>query len=346
MMSKISKKLNILLVLIVVVFAACSKKNEEASSSMEEIYKKQGIPVKVEKVESKLFIKSLDYNATVSGLKETPVYSKISDKVLSVNAEIGDNVKKDFVVIDFPEDNIQANYHQARAAYLLASQTWDRMQRLFDTGGISKQDLDGAETQFKVSQANWDAVQQMVHVRAPFDGIITDINVRKFQAINPGDFLFSVSQLETLYARIWISEVDINSVKKGAGIQFYWNGFMKTGKISDLALSINKDNNAFAADVIIDNKDLQVKSGVTGRVLVETYRNNEAIVVPRNLVQRDNTGKYFVYISENSVAKRRFVEIGNESVLDYEIISGLKIGENLIVEGLQFVTDNSKLSIQ
>ncbi|MCK9330633.1 MAG: efflux RND transporter periplasmic adaptor subunit [Candidatus Cloacimonetes bacterium] len=343
---KLFKKTAILLIIFSIFTLGCTKKKEAGPSSMEEIYKVQGVPVKVETVQLQEFVKSLDYNATVNGIKETPVFAKVSDKVMNINAKIGQKVQKDQVIIDFPENNIQASYHQAKASFQLASQTWERMQSLYETGGISKQDLDSAETQFKVAQANWDTVQQMIHVRAPFEGIITDINARKMQAVATGDFLFTVSQLEHLYSRIWVSETDINSVKKGADIKFIWNGHTKIGEITELALSINKDFNAFAADVILDNADLSIKSGVTGTVLVEIYRNNEAVVVPRNLVKKDETGKTFVYVAENSKAKRRDVQIGNESELDYEIISGLTPGDILIVSGLQFVNDNVKLSIQ
>jgi RND family efflux transporter MFP subunit len=343
---KLLKKTAISLIILSIFTLGCTKKTEDGPSSMEEIYKIQGVPVKVETIQLKEFVKSLDYNATVSGIKETPVYAKVSDKVMSVNVNIGQKVQKDQVIIDFPENNIQVSYHQAKASFQLANQTWERMQSLYETGGISQQDLDSAETQFKVAQANWDTVQQMIHVRAPFEGIITDINARKMQAVNAGDFLFTVSQLEQLYSKIWISETDINSVKKGDNIKFIWNGFTKTGKITELALSINKDYNAFAADVVLDNADLSVKSGVTGTVLVEIYRNNEAVVIPRNIVQKDETGKTFVYVAENSKAKRRDIQIGNVSELDYEVVSGLNAGDVLIVGGLQFVNDNVKLSIQ
>ncbi len=45
--------------------------------------------------------------------------------------------------------------------------TYARMQNLYAKGGISKQDLEGVETQYKVAEANLDAVMQMLKVRAP-----------------------------------------------------------------------------------------------------------------------------------------------------------------------------------
>jgi RND family efflux transporter MFP subunit len=197
-----------------------------------------------------------------------------------------------------------------------------------------------------VAQANWDAVQQTVHARAPIAGMITDINVRELQKVNAGDYLFTISQLNKLHGRIWVSEDDINSVPKNAEVLFRWNNIQKAGKITSLALSMNRDSNAFAADVEIDNADYAVRSGVTGRAVLVIYRNNKAIVVPRSVVQKDSEGQSYVYVAEGNVAVRKDVTISNESQLDYEIKDGLNIGDMLIVQGLIHVQSNSKINIQ
>lgn len=329
-----------------VMLTACTKNQEEKPANMEEIYREQGIPVRVQNVNYREFVKEIDYSMTVNGLKETPVNAMLADKVLKIKAEIGQEVKLDQVIIEFPQNNVQANYYQAKAAFSLAEQTWQRMQNLFETGGLSQQELDGAETQFKVAQANWDAVQQAVHVKAPISGIITDINVREMQKVGPGDYLFTVSQLKKMFGRVWVSEDDIHLMKKGSTVLFKWNGIEREALISNVALSLNRDFNAFAVEIIIDNDDLVIKSGVTGTAVVEVFRNNSAIVVPRNVVLRDVNNQNFVYIAQNNVAVRRNVKIGNESELNYEIIEGLNVGDRLIVQGLQLVQENSKLNIQ
>jgi membrane fusion protein (multidrug efflux system) len=153
--------------------------------------------------------------------------------------------------------------------------------------------------------------------------------------------------LTRLHGRIWISEDDINSVPKNAEVIFRWNDIQKPGRITNLALSMNRDTNAFGADVEIENGDYAVRSGVTGRASLVIYRNNEAIVVPRNVVQKDGEGKTFVFIgAENGSAQRQYVTISRESDLFYEISEGLKVGDHLIVQGLQHVQDGSKLNVQ
>ena len=331
---------------IMLLLSACGRKQNENPANMDELYRTQGVPVRTQTIQLTEFKKEIEYNTRVSGIRETPVSAMVADKVQNIRARVGQNIAQNQIIIDFPDDNIAANYHQAKAAYDLAMQTWQRMQNLYETGGISQQDLDGAETQFKVAQANWNAVTQTVHARAPISGILTDINVRQGQNVAPGDYLFTISQISRLHGRIWVSENDINDINQTADVTFVWNDIEKKGKITNIALSLNRDQNGFAADIEIENADHAIRSGITGKVTVAIYKNENAIVIPRNIVQTDENGQQYVYIANQNTATRRNITIANESALDYEVRTGLQINDIVIVQGLQHITENSKLKIQ
>jgi len=322
----------------------CGKKNMQKPANMEEIYREQGVPIKIQTVALQEFIKEIEFSVTVSGIREAQVNSRIGDQIERIRAKLGDQVNQNQIIIDFPQDNPQASFFQAKAAYELAQQTWHRMQTLHQTGGISQQDLDGAETQFKVAQANWDAVQQSVHVRAPFSGMITDINVRETEKVASGDYLFTVAQLNKLHGRIWIAESDINSVPKNAEVIFRWNDIEKKARVTNLALSLNRDFNAFAADIEIENPDYAIRSGVTGKAILVLYKNSQAVVVPRNIVRKDIDGQYYVFLAQDNKAIQRKVTIRNESELNYEIQAGLNLGDQLIVQGYQMIQENTKIN--
>ena len=326
------------------LIGGCTGKNQEKPANMEEIHREQGVPVRLQEVVTQEFVKEIDFTVTVAGLRETPVSGKLNDQIQRIRVKLGDIVTQNQIIMDFPQDNPQANYSQARAAFDLAEQTWQRMQNLYEAGAISRQDLDGAETQFKVAEANWDAVQQSVHVRAPISGVITDINVREMEKVDSGHYLFTVAQLNKMHGRIWISEDIINSVPKNADVIFTWNNIQKPARISNLALSLNRDHNAFAADIEIDNQDYVIRSGVTGNALIVLYKNEKAIVVPRNVVQRDADGNPYVYVANGNIANRKSIVIANESELNYEVKEGLELGDKLIVQGVLLLSENSKIS--
>jgi len=339
------KKYLLIILSISMILMACGKKEVVKASSMEDLYKEQGVPVKVQTIELQEFSKEMISNCTLNGIQETPVYSMLSDQVAKIHVKIGSYVRKDQIIMEFPISNPSASFKQAEAAYNMSKQTYDRMKNLYQNGGISKQDLDGAETQYKVSHANLDAVQQAVQVRAPIDGIITDINVKQAQKVNPGDLLCTVSQLSQMKGRIWLTESEIPYVKSGMNVNFNWNEETYTGRITDIALSMNPDKKAFGVDLVIANKGNRLKSGINGEVQLNLMNKANAVIIPRNLIQKDENQKQFVYVAVNSKAVKTIIEAGLENNLDVQINKGLKAGDVLIVEGYNIVEPDQKINV-
>jgi membrane fusion protein (multidrug efflux system) len=143
-----------------------------------------------------------------------------------------------------------------------------------------------------------------------------------------------------------VSEDDIQSIHRNARVTFKWNNIERPARITNIALSLNRDYNAFAVDIEIDNSDYAIRSGITGTALVYIYENPTAVVVPMNAIQRDTHGQTYVYVNVNNVAQRQNVVLGNQSELSFEIIEGLNIGDRLIVQGLQLVSEGTRLNVQ
>ena len=137
------------------------------SKSMSQIHADEGIPVNVKTVKKESFNAVLNYTSTVTGITESSKFSSVSDTVDQVLYSVGDFVTKDTVIITFPKNNPAANYYQAKASYVNAADTFRRMESLYKTKGVSKQDFDNAKTQLDVAKANWDIVNDMLEVKAP-----------------------------------------------------------------------------------------------------------------------------------------------------------------------------------
>lgn len=339
------KKILIILISVSILLIGCTKKDVQKASSMEELYNEQGVPVKLKTIELQTFSKDLSFNTIISGNVETNVYASLSDQIHQLHVKIGDYVKKDQVIMEFPVNNPAASYKQAEAAYLLAKQTFDRMKNLYQSGGISKQDLDGAETQYKVSLANWDAVQQAVKVRAPIDGLVTDVMVRPSQKVNPGDLLCTVAQISQLRARVWLTDTEIAYAKKGGSAVFSWNNKDYQARISDVAMSMNPDQKAFGVDLLIQNQHNELKSGINGIAKLNMIKKAGTIIIPRNVIQKGENNELYVYIADQGKASKRIVETGLTNNLEIEITKGLNHQDALIVEGFNILNENQKIKV-
>lgn len=331
------------LVLSVMLLSGCGSQQEEAKS-MEQIYSEEGVPVRTEKVRPTNFEDRRSYNAVLSGIYESSAYAMISDKIAKVHAKVGDSVKKDEVIVSFPTDNPTAQYYQAKVSFENAVASYKRMEDLYATGGISQQELDNAKTSYRVAEANWDAVQQSVLVRAPISGVVTKVNVRESDNVRVDDELFTVSRIDKLKAKIWISDKEIRRFRKGLPASATWNDIEISGRVVQVDMSVNKERQAFGVTVELDNPEKIPLTGMVAVVSADLYTNPQAIVVERKNIRKEGE-KTYVFVVEGGAAKKRFVTLGNFHGLDMEVVEGLAPGEELIIEGQIHLQDGAKIRI-
>jgi membrane fusion protein, multidrug efflux system len=332
-----------ILMITVLLIAGCGNKENVEAKNMEQIYEESGIPVKIIVMNPQKFNLELPFTAKITGLKQANASAMIGGMIEKVHVKVGDYVVEDQVLVEFPEDAPAGHLTQARSTYELAKATYDRMKNLYDLGGISRQELDGVETQYKVAEANLDAALQMLKVRAPINGNVISLTVRETDGVESETVLATISQTDMMKAKVWVTESEISLIETGQEASFNWNDQVLKGEVTTVALAMDMKHNAFGIDLIFDNPDNLCKSGVIGDINITTYTNETAFVVSRKNVSNDEQGR-FVYIMKDDTAVKQYISTGQENG-QFEVLSGIEPGDNVIVEGLNLVTDGVKVKV-
>ena len=268
----------------------------------------------------------------------------VGGKIEKINAKVGDYVKKDQVIVEFTEDNPGIQFIQAKDSYDNAEKTYNRLKALLKAGETAQANYDAAETQYFVAKRNYESLKDMLFVESPFDGILVDMKVNEGDNVNKDAHLFTVSQLNKMHTKIWASETEISALKKGMNASTEYGGRTYHGKVTEVSMAADPYKQAFYAEVEFDNPKMELKSGVTCDIKILIYENHDAIVIPRNLIMADDKGSY-VFLESNGSAEKHYVTNGNDSGLDFEIKTGLKPGDKLIVEGMSLLENGTKVKI-
>ena len=328
---------------LILLLQSCGK-DEQNSKSMEQIQEEEGVPVKVTVVKEKPFKKYLSYFSKLTGLKEATRGAMIGGKIEKINFKVGNYIKEDQVVVQFPTDQPGAQYEQAKSAFDIAEKTYERMKALLETGETSQANFDAAETQYLVAKSNFQAAKDMIFIDAPFDGYLVDMKVNEGDNVKKDAYLFTMSQLNRMKAKVWVTDKEIGLIKKGMNAEITYNNKTYPGKVTDVSLGIDPMTQAFYAEIEFPNPKMELKNGLTIEPKILVYENDKAIIIPRNIVQNDEKGT-FVFVEGNGKAVKKYITNGMDSGIEYEVNNGLKTGDRLITQGAAQLNDGDKVNV-
>ena len=328
---------------LILLLQSCGK-DEQNSKSMEQIQEEEGVPVKVTVIKEEPFKKYLSYFSKLTGLKEATRGAMIGGKIEKINFKVGNYIKEDQVVVQFPTDQPGAQYEQAKSAFDIAEKTYERMKALLETGETSQANFDAAETQYLVAKSNFQAAKDMIFIDAPFDGYLVDMKVNEGDNVKKDAYLFTMSQLNRMKAKVWVTDKEIGLIKKGMNAEITYNNKTYPGKVTDVSLGIDPMTQAFYAEIEFPNPKMELKNGLTIEPKILVYENDKAIIIPRNIVQNDEKGT-FVFVEGNGKAVKKYITNGMDSGIEYEVNNGLKTGDRLITQGAAQLNDGDKVNV-
>lgn len=285
------------------------------------------------------------------------IYPEFSGLLRQVYVKEGQKVNKGAILARIDDGGLSSQLAQIEAQATLAKTTFERQKRLWE------QNI-GSEIQYLEAKTNYEAAQNSVNqiktqvgktvVRAPFTGVIDQVISDQGVVVNPGqNALFRLVNLDNMYVQASVPENYLGKIKKGTAVvvEIAAIGQEFEGVVRQVGNFINPDNRSFQIEVALPNKEGQIKPNLIATVRLNDYTSENAIIVPENTVQQNSQGQTLVYIFEKEsdstgVAKRVMVETGYNYREDIEILSGLKPGDLIIVEGGRNLRDQQKVKLK
>ncbi|MBN1550272.1 efflux RND transporter periplasmic adaptor subunit [bacterium] len=339
------------LVIMAFILTGCNRtadtEDKLESKSVSQIQQEKGIPVRVEPVELARLETWKSYTGDVEGAEQVTIYGSLGDVLDKIHVTIGDCVEKDQIVASYETDNPSAKYRQAEIAMDTHEKLYQRMTAVYQAGGTSQQTMDEIESQYKVARENFHATAKLINVKSPISGVVVDVFVESGEPINPGDQICKVARIDSLKTTVEVDENDIVHFEKGQDVRVTWRALpdqIFMGKIHEIAMSADPEQRSFAVEILIDNENNMLRSGVFVTVDIRILNKDNVIIVPRNAVFRNDT-EAFVFIAQDGKAVKKTVQLGLESGNRIEIISGLDLGDLLIIEGQTMVDDQSHINV-
>jgi len=274
--------------------------------------------VKAEAHNDELVLKSAEAN-----------YNLAKNRLERISAlyEAGASPKSDLENAIAEEAKAYAEYQEALNQYLKGASEKERIS-------LQKQ-VDLASQEVAQAKERLDMATFIVQE----DGVVTYIGAQEGNRVLEGTHLITVGNDKTLEVTANVNEIDAGSIVPGQAVKITcmaWPGLEFRGEVAKVgAAAIVQTSNAgenVSVPVtvkLVDNLDI-LKIGYTVDLTIKTMNEKDVIAIPIEAIfNRDN--KKLVYVVENGLARPREIttKMGNEL---YDIVlSGLEVGEEIII---------------
>ncbi|HHV93429.1 MAG TPA: efflux RND transporter periplasmic adaptor subunit [Firmicutes bacterium] len=279
-------------------------------------------------------------------------------------------------------EQAEAALKQAQAGYENARLTYERAAKLHEAGVMTGQEWDAVKAQYEVAKAQLLTAEKTLElvrkgareedlisaragvaqaeaavalaklsldnavIKAPISGVVNQVNVQIGDMAGAGMPVVHLVDIDKVKLNLQVSEREVVLLRQGQEVLVTLDvqpDLELRGRISSVAPAASQTG-LFSAAVELNNPDGRVKPGMYGTAHVIVREVEEVLAVPERAVFTAD-GRSAVYVVKDDTAHLVPVEVGMRSDGFVEIKSGLAAGDEVIVRGREFVTDQALVRV-
>ena len=288
-----------------------------------------------------------DVDGTVESEKEVLVFPTVPGKVKKVYYRLGDEVAKGAILLDMDSssiEDIKINIDKAALAVSQRKKDLVDLQALYSVGGASKSEVEQAKNALRLAELDLKSAKNSSsglssNVVSPVSGVITESNADDNLKVDQGKQLFKIVDVENLKVTSEIPNSKVKNIKVGSKVIIKSDSLPDGTKIeatvsdiSKISTLSTKFNDSVTKTNVKLEKNSGLKPGEKVKLSIIYDELNDVITVPLLYVEIDTAAnKSYVYVlGKNNIVEKREVTVGKTDNINYEIKSGLEVGDKLL----------------
>jgi RND family efflux transporter MFP subunit len=160
--------------------------------------------------------------------------------------------------------------------------------------------------------------------------------------------VLTIEQTNPVKLLINISENYYKSTKKGMPVEIKLDAYDEEqfdGKVTIVYPTIDATTHTFPVEITINNTQQKVRPGMFARATINFGDQNHVIVPDEALVKQIGAGDRYVYVYKNGKVSYNKVVLGKHMGSNYEIISGVEPGEQVVIAGQSRLANGKEVEV-
>lgn len=299
--------------------------------------REKSVRVTVEKAAKQDLTSIVSASGEIKPKKNINISAQVPGRIIKIGVIEGQEVKAGDFLLKLDSTQYEANADrdqnfiraanadliQAEARLQRDKNSYDRQQKLFEEGVISKEQVEAAQAQYDVSAAQTNAIRFQIKqaeaslkstldnlakttYSSPIDGIITSLRVEEGEVAiigtmnNPGTVLLTIADLSVMEVEVEVDETDVVGVQMAQTAKVRVDALPETvftGQVTEIGSSALQQSTGVAATqeskdfkvvVTLDDPSHRLKPGLSASADIVVAERKQALAVPISaLVLRD-----------------------------------------------------------
>ncbi len=207
--------------------------------------------------------------------------------------------------------------------------------------GVAKANMDSAKAALDIAASNLANAQ----ITAPISGYVASKNLTKGQFVSPGAEIFSIKNINLVEADFHVTESVIPFIHIGTEAKVS----VSSAGLSDIQATVTAVNQAkdaatglYHVKIAMENEGNLMKIGMFADIGLTLQKKEKVPTIPTEAIFQDGDSMY-VYVIDGKTASKQEIMVGISDGEDTEILSGLNVGQEIVLDGKDFLSETNNI---
>ncbi len=319
------------------------------------------VMVQVAPVEHKELVFSVTAGGTITPQRRVTVSAEVPARVLQTAVENGAAVRAGELLVRLDDREIRLQIEEARSSVSreqvdLAKADFERKERLFADGAVTRSALDQAKNRYLTLDSGYRTAEARIaqlreraaktRVASPLTGVVAQLLVEPGEFVGPGAPLAVVEDMDEVLVVVEVADRDVVRLRPLQVVEATSDAFpgrIFQGVVERVGSVANPVTRGFEVEARLGNPDGELRSGMitTIRIVLDKRR---CLVVPESALVDDREDEARVLVVSNGTARSISVGLGRRQDRDVEVLQGLVEGDEVVVYGHEQVRDGQPVT--
>lgn len=296
------------------------------------------------------FVDRIDAVGTAFATEQVTLAAPVTERITRLGFADGGDVARGQVIAVLAQGQEGAQLSAAQARAREAQQQLDRLLALKQQGFATNAAVDAQTAEVAAARADGNSARASIGdrvIRAPFAGVASLRRVSVGAIVTAGTEIATISDISEIKLDFAVPETLLASIAVGQPIvakAAAYQGEAFRGTVSSIDPVIDAATRSVTVRAVLPNPDRRLKPGMLLTVAVESAAR-EAPGVPELAVVGEGERRFVYVLGNDMTVKRTEVKTGAKQDGLVEIVSGLRVGQRIVTEGVVKLSDGQKVRL-